>query len=100
MIKIIHKVIKSILICLFVLPTCFYSVANTDYRFKTVAGDPIETHIYELENGLKVYLTVNDLEPRIQTAIAVRMGSKHDPKDDTGSENTYRQFKRLYKKGL
>jgi predicted Zn-dependent peptidase len=46
--------------------------------------DPLDTHIYELENGLQVYLTENHEEPRFYAEIAVRAGSKHDPSDATG----------------
>ena len=47
-------------------------------------GDPTKTRIYTLDNGLKVYLSVNDEEPRIQTYIAVRVGGKNDPAQTTG----------------
>ena len=56
--------------------------SETDYE--TVAGDPLEARIYTLDNGLKVYMTVNKDEPRIQTYIAVRAGGKNDPADNTG----------------
>ena len=46
--------------------------------------DPLDTHIYELDNGLQVYLTENHEEPRFYAEIAVRAGSKHDPADGTG----------------
>ncbi len=54
------------------------------YTLETTAQTPINTTIYTLKNGLKVYLTVQDKEPRIQTMIAVRAGSKNDPADATG----------------
>ena len=54
------------------------------YKYETVKGDPMQTRIYTLENGLKVYLSVNKEEPRIQTYIAVRTGSKNDPAETTG----------------
>ncbi|MBP5259630.1 MAG: insulinase family protein, partial [Paludibacteraceae bacterium] len=53
-------------------------------RYESVQGDPMNTRIYTLDNGLKLYLTVNKDEPRIQTYIAVRSGSKNDPSDNTG----------------
>ena len=53
-------------------------------RYESVKGDPMDTRIYTLDNGLKLYLTVNKDEPRIQTYIAVRSGSKNDPSDNTG----------------
>ena len=49
-----------------------------------LADDPMATHIYTLKNGLKVYLTVNHDEPRIQTYVAVRTGSRNDPAESTG----------------
>ena len=53
-------------------------------KYETVKGDPIKTKIYTLDNGLKVYMSVNKEEPRIQTYIAVRVGGKNDPADNTG----------------
>ena len=54
------------------------------YRCETVDGDPMQTRIYTLDNGLKVYMSVNREAPRIQTYIAVRVGSKNDPLETTG----------------
>ena len=54
------------------------------YKYETVDGDLAQTRIYTLKNGLKVYLSVNKEEPRIQTYIAVRTGSKNDPAETTG----------------
>ncbi|MBR5432660.1 MAG: insulinase family protein [Bacteroidales bacterium] len=53
-------------------------------KYQTVKGDPLKTKIYTLDNGLKVYMSVNKEEPRIQTYIAVRVGGKNDPADNTG----------------
>ena len=47
-------------------------------------NDPLDAAIFELDNGLKVYLTENHEEPRFYAEIAVRAGSKHDPADATG----------------
>lgn len=58
--------------------------AQKTYTPVTVPGDPIGTRIYTLDNGLTVYLSRNEDAPRIQTNIAVRAGSKHDPADATG----------------
>lgn len=52
--------------------------------YETVEGDLMETRIYTLDNGLKVYLSVNEETPRIQTYIAVRTGSRNDPAETTG----------------
>ena len=54
------------------------------YEYETVDKDPLNTLIYTLDNGLKVYMSVNKDEPRIQTNIAVNTGSKQDPADATG----------------
>jgi len=60
------------------------SVDIPQYDYESVPGDPIGVKIYTLKNGMKVYMSVNKNEPRINTSIAVRAGSKHDPKDATG----------------
>ncbi|MBQ9285961.1 MAG: insulinase family protein, partial [Bacteroidaceae bacterium] len=52
--------------------------------YESVKGDPMQTRIYTLKNGLKVYLSVNKDEPRIQANIAVRTGSRNDPAETTG----------------
>ena len=54
------------------------------YNYQTVAGDPMKARIYTLDNGLKIYLSVNKEKPRIQTYIAVRTGSRNDPSETTG----------------
>jgi predicted Zn-dependent peptidase len=53
-------------------------------KYETVEGDPMQTRIYTLSNGLTVYMTVNKDEPRIQTYMPVRAGGKDDPADNTG----------------
>ena len=59
-------------------------VQAQNYSYETVAGDLTKTRIYTLNNGLKVYLSVNKEKPRIQTYIVVRTGSKNDPAETTG----------------
>ena len=54
------------------------------HKYESVKDDPMQTRIYTLKNGLKVYLSVNKEEPRIQTYVAVRTGSKNDPAETTG----------------
>ena len=54
------------------------------YDYQTVENDPLHTKMYTLPNGLKVYMTVNKEQPRIQTFIAVHAGSKHEPTETTG----------------
>ena len=54
------------------------------YEYVSVANDPRDTKIYTLDNGLRVYMSVNKEQPRIQTYIAVRVGGKNDPAETTG----------------
>lgn len=58
--------------------------STTGYTYKTVKGDPTNTRFYTLKNGLTVILTENKEQPRIQTIIATKAGSKTDPKTNTG----------------
>jgi len=75
-----NKLISAIIcVCFFAL----YSSAQ-NYSYRSVPGDPTGTRIYTLANGLKVYLSVNEEVPRIQTYIAVNTGSTTDPADVTG----------------
>ena len=72
---------------LFMVAACMMlgmSAQAKDYKYETVKGDLMQTRIYTLDNGLKVYLSVNPEKPRIQTFIAVRTGSKNDPAETTG----------------
>jgi len=76
---------RSIFLTTIILIAVSVSVfAQKVYKFESIPGDPLNTRIYALNNGLKVYLTVYKDAPRIQTAIAVRTGSKNDPSDNTG----------------
>ena len=47
-------------------------------------ADLMSVQIYQLDNGLTVYLTKNHEEPRFYAEIAVRAGSKHDSPEATG----------------
>jgi predicted Zn-dependent peptidase len=49
-----------------------------------IPGDPLHVQFFTLQNGLKLFLSVNKDEPRIFTNIAVRAGSKFDPSETTG----------------
>ena len=53
-------------------------------RYETVPGDALQTKIYTLDNGMKIFMSVNKEEPRIQTYMAVLVGSKNDPSETTG----------------
>ena len=57
---------------------------GSKYHYETVEGDLLDTKIYTMDNGLKIYMTVNPDEPRIQTYIAVKVGAKNDPSETTG----------------
>lgn len=59
-------------------------MSKIENNYETASNDPLKARIYTLDNGLKVYLTAYDDAPRVQTNIAIRAGSKHDPADATG----------------
>lgn len=46
--------------------------------------DLMDVAIFQLDNGLTVYLTENNEEPRFYAEVVVRVGSKNDPEDATG----------------
>ncbi|MEG0518828.1 MAG: insulinase family protein, partial [Bacteroidales bacterium] len=60
------------------------TACTKEYSYETVPNDPLNARIYTLNNGLKVYMTVNKDEPKIQANIAVRVGGKYDPGETTG----------------
>lgn len=84
--------IRKIIFALLLLPLGI--LAQTKFKekiitagsqsYQVVEGDPLNTRIYTLKNGLTVYLSVYKDAPRIQTYIAVRAGSKNDPAQTTG----------------
>ncbi len=55
-----------------------------EFSYTTVKGDLTGTRIYTLDNGLKVYISVNKEKPRISSLIAVGTGSRNDPAETTG----------------
>ena len=76
------KLLKQLLLLAIMIP--FIAACGPKYSYETVEGDPMATRIYTLDNGLKLYLTVNEDAPRIQTYMAVKVGAKNDPKETTG----------------
>lgn len=63
------------------------TITKTDangYTYESVSKDPMNTRVYTLENGLKVFLSVNKDEPRISTLIGVKAGATSDPIETTG----------------
>ena len=75
--------IKSIMVAL-LLTGAATAMQAKDYKYQTVEGDPTGTRIYTLDNGLRVYLSVNKETPRIHTYVAVKTGSRNDPAETTG----------------
>lgn len=57
---------------------------HNGYTYKYLPNDPTNTRYYTLSNGLTVILSVNNKEPRVQTYIAIKAGSKTDPASHTG----------------
>ena len=82
----------SLLLLLSVVMLCcrqqpYQTITKTDsegYRYEETTNDPTRTRIYTLNNGLKVYLSVNRDEPRATSIIATRAGSVNDPSETTG----------------
>lgn len=64
------------------------AAADSNPGYRRINGDnpedPMDVAIFELDNGLQVFLTENHEEPTFYAEIAVRAGSKHDPADGTG----------------
>jgi len=70
-------------------------------EYITVIGGPIDTRLYELSNGIKVYINQNQNETKIETAIGVKVGSSNDPIGSKGAFNIIRKlmFKGTHKIG-
>lgn len=69
------SIVAALLVCL---------ASSCGYKYETVKGDPTGARIYTLDNGLKIYMIVNKDKPRIDAQIAVKVGSKNDPRQTTG----------------
>ncbi|WP_369049054.1 M16 family metallopeptidase [Tenacibaculum sp. UWU-22] len=89
------KIYQVLGVCLFILITSCKTDESSEIKteqhvdsnqisYTTVTNDPTGLRLYTLKNGLKVYLSKNTDEPKIQTYIAVRAGSNYDPKNSTG----------------
>ena len=72
------------LLCVLVAALAVSVQAQKSYHYSTVADDPMHARVYTLDNGLKVYMSVNRETPRLQTYIAVKTGSRNDPPETTG----------------
>lgn len=75
---------KNVFLTVFLAIALALNAGAKEYKYQTVKGDLMNSRLYTLDNGLKVYLTVNKEKPRIQTYIAVRTGSRNDPAETTG----------------
>ena len=64
----------------------YETITATDggYTYEYVVGDPMNTRIYTLENGLKVYLSDYENAPRVHVYTPVKAGGKNDPASNTG----------------
>ena len=79
-----NKLFRQIGLTFILLVAISLGSCTSKYSYETVPNDPLKARIYTLDNGLKVYMTVNKETPRIQTYIAVRVGGKNDPEETTG----------------
>jgi predicted Zn-dependent peptidase len=64
--------------------TTLHKETKTTTETSHQANAPMEVQMQTLPNGLKLYMSVNKNEPRINTNIVVRAGAKNDPPDTTG----------------
>ncbi len=76
------RIISAVLLSALFLLT--FSTKAQSYQKEAYKNDPMNVIHYTLDNGLQVYMSVNKDVPRIQTYIAVRVGSKNDPAESTG----------------
>ena len=72
------------IISLFALSLGIIKTGLTAEQSISWPNDPYKVKKYTLENGLTVFISENHNEPRIQTMIAVKAGSKFDPPQTTG----------------
>ena len=87
--------ILNVIVC-FALCSFFYtSTAQTNnfewkeatsagFTYKYVTNDPTKARFYTLKNGLTVILSPSPKDPRIQSYVATKAGSKTDPSTNTG----------------
>lgn len=75
---------KLVIITFLYVGFVFSGFTQKTYQYETVPNDPLKARIYTLDNGLKVYMSVNKEEPKIKITIATKAGSKLDPAETTG----------------
>lgn len=64
--------------------TPFSLLAPAQAQTQTLHNPLLQTEIFTLTNGLKVYLHRNPEKPRFYAQIVINAGSKHDPAEATG----------------
>ncbi len=62
----------------------YYDKKTPLWTVRIYEGDPLNVREYTLPNGLRIITSVNKSQPRINTMIAVKTGSKNDPASNTG----------------
>ncbi|MBI2966549.1 MAG: insulinase family protein [Bacteroidetes bacterium] len=70
--------------CYFILLEGITVTPSFSQEKKGSAQDPLFVTEYKLQNGLTVYLNEDHNQPAVFGMVAVRGGSKRDPKDATG----------------
>ncbi|BDD09653.1 zinc protease [Fulvitalea axinellae] len=82
------RILASVLLALVLLWSCSENSEKKQgkykYKYERVDNDPYGALIYTLDNGMKIFMSVNKRKPRIFTEVAIRTGSKKDPHDATG----------------
>lgn len=82
--KIISGAILTALVSFSAVAQQWQQGSSGGYSYKYVTHDPTGARFYTLKNGLTVILAPTSKEPRIQAFVAVKAGSKTDPKNHTG----------------
>ena len=86
--KIVRRALILFIFALLIIPNFVSAqtkkIKDGKYVYEIVEGDPLGVRIYTLPNGLTVGMSVYKDEPKIQTYIPIRAGSKNDPADATG----------------
>jgi predicted Zn-dependent peptidase len=75
---------RLVIVSFLFIAMVFQGMSQKGYKYETVPNDPLKARIYTLDNGLKVYMSVNKEEPKIKFTIATKAGSKLDPAETTG----------------
>lgn len=79
-----HRRITAIILAMLFFVPALQAAAGYTLLRAPEPDDPMQASIFQLENGLTVYITEYRQEPRFHAEIAVRAGSKHDPPEATG----------------